>query len=269
MAGLIPGDVIEKRCELAFFTYGRMNPPTVGHKALIDQVIRESMGAGAGGARQRADAYVFPTSTHDRPDNPLPVEKKVDILKRMFPGDEVRIINTSDCRVSVGGSVSGGECRTAGDVVGKLRGAGYLPENITLLVGEVERIDSFKFLKDAERGGMVYKGINVRTIAEPRVKGAAGAAGMSGTNMRMAAEGVVAGNERSLTHMRAGINRHIPDDALGSLAKDIVRGMTNASLKKSKAKSGGGKNLSRQRRGKPVCGRRQTMKSGCARARTL
>jgi len=82
---------IQKRHERVYYTYGRMNPPTVGHRALIDQVIAEAAGA---------DVYIFPTSTHDAPKNPLPVERKVDILRKMFHNRPARIINTSDCRVA-------------------------------------------------------------------------------------------------------------------------------------------------------------------------
>jgi cytidyltransferase-like protein len=220
------GDVIEKRHEHAYFVYGRMNPPTVGHRALIEQAIEEG-----------GDVYVFPTSTQNAPKNPLSVDKKVGLLKRMFHGRAVRIINTSDCAVVTPDGRVEGQCRTAGDVVGALERAGYAPENITLLVGEEERVSSFAFLRP--------RGITVRKVMRERLVNAGNmsAASMSATKVREAA---MAGN---MARFRLGINEAIPEDELPGLAAEIVEGMTRPKAKTAR-KRGGGKKLSRGRRRK-------------------
>lgn len=70
----------------AVFAYGRMNPPTIGHKKLIDagKMLAQSLDA---------DFFVFPTRTHDRQNNPLDFNTKLKFLKTFFP--EVRFIGTT------------------------------------------------------------------------------------------------------------------------------------------------------------------------------
>ena len=223
-------DTIRKRHERVFYTYGRMNPPTVGHRALIDQLISEA---------HNADAYVFPTSTHDAPKNPLPVKRKVEILRRMFANRPVRIINTSDCRVipEDGGPTINGECRRPQDVVERLIQAGYEPENITLLVGEEERVGSFSFLK--------RRGVTVRAVTRKREVG-----GISATKVREAAQAMIEGDPTAEDRFRSGINASIPDKNLFSLAEEIVDGMWKP---KAAKKRGGG----RTRRSKKMRSRRR------------
>ena len=234
---------IEKRHDHVFYTYGRMNPPTVGHRALIEQVIAEARGPAAAGGGPNADVYIFPTSTQDTTKNPLPVARKVDILRRMFHGRPVRIINTSDCRVVSGGELVEGECRQPQHVVERLIQAGYEPENITLLVGEEERVGSFSFLKG--------RGINVRAVAGKRVVNAGNfsAATISATKVRQAARDMLEGDEEAAARFRIGINAAIPDRDLKGLAEEIVAGL--AKPKTAKKRGGGrsrGKKLSRRRR---------------------
>lgn len=76
--------------EIAHFIFGRFQPPTVGHGALI-QKISESAGQG--------DAYVFVSSTQDAKKNPLNVVQKIKWLKQMFGQKygNVKFINTTSC----------------------------------------------------------------------------------------------------------------------------------------------------------------------------
>lgn len=72
------------------FTVGRFNPPTKGHKKLIDTVLSLAESAGA-------DSMIIPTKTVDRPlkktgkpnplasKNPLPFEIKVAFMRELFP----------------------------------------------------------------------------------------------------------------------------------------------------------------------------------------
>lgn len=70
----------------AVFSYGRFNPPTIGHKKLIDagKMLAQSL---------NADFFVFPTRTHDRERNPLDFDTKLKFLKAFFP--KVRFIETT------------------------------------------------------------------------------------------------------------------------------------------------------------------------------
>lgn len=59
---------------LAVMTFARMNPPTIGHFHLIDQLSREE-----------GDHWVFLSHTHDTKKNPLDIESRKMILEKRFP----------------------------------------------------------------------------------------------------------------------------------------------------------------------------------------
>lgn len=89
-----PDNVVKAIKPNVVFTYGRFNPPHIGHRKLIEAIIAKA-------AENNADAYVFVTSTQDAESNPLIVSEKVRLLKLMFPNSsKVRIINTTEqnCR---------------------------------------------------------------------------------------------------------------------------------------------------------------------------
>ncbi len=67
-------DLYEKPNHAAF-CFGRMNPPTLGHKELLKKVAEE------GGENY----FIFATKTHKLPDNPLPYTEKVNFIKQLFP----------------------------------------------------------------------------------------------------------------------------------------------------------------------------------------
>lgn len=62
----------------ATFTFGRFNPPTTGHKKLVDAVVNHAKKTGG-------KHYVFLSHTQDSKKNPLSHEQKVHFAKKMFP----------------------------------------------------------------------------------------------------------------------------------------------------------------------------------------
>lgn len=60
----------------ASFCFGRMNPPTVGHKQLIDTVAKSA---------QSSDYFIFVSHSQDTKKNPLDPQTKISFIKRMFP----------------------------------------------------------------------------------------------------------------------------------------------------------------------------------------
>lgn len=155
----------------AYFIFGRFNPPTIGHKVLIDKLIEIS-------SAHDSDAYVFATSTQDAKKNPLRVEEKVEILKMMYPAPAtVRIINTME-----------NGCRTIPSVLAALRGAGY--DTLTLVAGS-DRVPEFRDK---------FKDLAVVSGGE-RDPDANDAAGMSATIARSAAiQGRLEDFERSINN---------------------------------------------------------------------
>ena len=59
------------------FTFGRMNPPTIGHGKLIDKVLSIAKGSGA-------KAIIYPSKTEDDNKNLLPFKMKVKVLKDVY-----------------------------------------------------------------------------------------------------------------------------------------------------------------------------------------
>ncbi len=63
-------------------TFGRHNPPHLGHKLTLDHANDL---AGSIGDNAQADQRFYTSRSQDPKKNPLPYEMKVDHLKRMFP----------------------------------------------------------------------------------------------------------------------------------------------------------------------------------------
>ena len=63
--------------ETAVFTFGRMNPPTIGHKKLVDKVSSVAKTA-------NADSYIFLSHSQDKEKNPLSYRDKLSIAKNAF-----------------------------------------------------------------------------------------------------------------------------------------------------------------------------------------
>ena len=173
-------DTIEQKenHQNVLFTFGRFQPPTIGHKVLIDFIASESLKLGD------TDGYIFVSSTQNkqlRPknvfestkqnENPLSVDLKVLYLKKMYPETSVKFINTTEC-----------ECRTIFSIIDKLKSAGYT--GLTMAVGS-DRVESFKTLMSRVGVNVIAAGERIINASSNSVKA------MSGTKMREAA---VAGN---------------------------------------------------------------------------
>jgi len=65
------------------FAFGRFNPPTVGHKKLIDTVVDAADGG---------DFYIFTSQSQDPDKNPLDYQTKVNFLKKLFPDIQDKIV---------------------------------------------------------------------------------------------------------------------------------------------------------------------------------
>ena len=59
-------------------SFGRMNPPTIGHQKLIDHVLRTAQ-------REGADHDIRLSHSQDKKKNPLTREQKLHHARKMFP----------------------------------------------------------------------------------------------------------------------------------------------------------------------------------------
>ncbi len=71
----------------AIFALGRLNPPTTGHRRVVEKLREEAQ-------REGAVARLYLTETHDEKRNPLTPEQKIAFVQKLFPGVEVRLAKT-------------------------------------------------------------------------------------------------------------------------------------------------------------------------------
>jgi|Laugrespbdmm15dd_1035085.scaffolds.fasta_scaffold12141_2 hypothetical protein len=181
---------IVKHHSKVYFTFGRFQPPTIGHKVLIDKLSELAH-------EEDADAYVFVSSKQnnmekykrtklyremqktgqfmstDENENPLPVGTKVEILRKMYPSSGVTFVDTT---------VEG--CPQLFNVLDKLRSSGY--DDITMGVGS-DRVATFE---KVFKGDLKVVSLGERTVNASNMSAKA----MSGTKMREAA---ISGNKEA------------------------------------------------------------------------
>ena len=143
-------------------TFGRFNPPTVGHEALIKKVSSSSKGG---------DYRIYPSRSEDPKKNPLDVGTKIKFMKQAYPEHKNAIQNSE-------------EMRTIFDVLGALDGEGYSEVNI--VVGG-DRVSEFTSLSTKYNGDLYnFEKINVVSAGD-RDPDADGVEGMSASKLRKAA----------------------------------------------------------------------------------
>lgn len=145
------------------FAFGRFQPPTTGHELLVKAVQKIAL-------TQKADHIIFASKTEDKKTNPLPVDRKVYYLKRMFPGANFRAAdNTTRTMIEAA----------------KFLNKKY--KNLVMVAGS-DRVAAFtKFLNDYNGKEYNYDTITVVSAGE-RDPDSDTATGMSGTKMREAAK---------------------------------------------------------------------------------
>lgn len=159
-------EAIEKKH--ASFCFGRMNPPTLGHKQLIDTVAN----AAAGG-----DYFIFVSQTQDSKKNPLDYATKVKFIKALVPEHAQHVVYDTGLKTII-------------QIAQWLYAKGY--SSVTFVAGS-DRIDNFRELLNKYNGvegpSGVYKfnSINVVSSGE-RDPDADGLAGISATAARDAAK---------------------------------------------------------------------------------
>ena len=160
---------LEARGDTAVFTFGRFNPPTTGHEKLIDALAREQ------GKNPGAPMYVYPSHSQNPKKDPLPHNKKVAYMKKMFPKYKRNI------------TVS--RARNVFDIAVELHNKGH--KAVVMVVGS-DRVDEFSNLLDkyngveGRHGFYGFDDIKVVSAGE-RDPDAEGVTGMSASKMRAAA----------------------------------------------------------------------------------
>lgn len=156
--------ILEQKEKEAFFTFGRMNPPTVGHGKLMDVLSSKS---------GNKPYYIYLSHSQDAKKNPLTYEQKIGHARKMFPKHAKGII--LDKKV-----------KTAFDIANSLYSKGF--EKVTMVVGQ-DRISEFETLLKkyngvkARHGFYDFKEINIVSAGD-RDPDAEGVEGMSASKQR-------------------------------------------------------------------------------------
>ena len=143
-------------------TFGRFNPPTTGHEALLSKVKASSKGG---------EYRIYPSRSQDPQKNPLDPGTKIKFMKQAYP-DHANAIQSSE------------EMRTIFDVLTALDSEGY--SKVNLVVGG-DRVSEFNSLATKYNGDLYnFDDIKV-TSAGDRDPDAEGVEGMSASKLRKAA----------------------------------------------------------------------------------
>lgn len=151
----------------AYFTFGRMNPPTIGHEKLLTSLSKKAKGN---------PYFVYLSQSADPKKNPLKFTDKVKFARKSFPKHARQIL--VDKKV-----------KNVFDVAVKLADDGY--KNIVMVVGS-DRVREFDVLlnkyngKKGRHGLYNFNSISVMSAGD-RDPDAEGAEGMSASKMRAAA----------------------------------------------------------------------------------
>jgi hypothetical protein len=207
----------------AYFAFGRMNPPTIGHQRLMEK-------AAAVASKEGGDAFVYITRTQDDKENPLSPEKKLEFVTKAAPKGILEVRLT----------------RGLPGAVKELREEGY--EDLTMVVGE-EDVEGFEEL--AEK-------LDIKILSGGERKGKAGAEGARATNVRLGALGL---KGRTEANVKSRLPDELQEDFPEIL--ELIRAGLNpgkvlraAEKKEGEGKLGGGGGRRRTRRGRRSTRRR-------------
>ena len=181
-----------------YVTFGRMNPPTIGHEKLMNTMAKKS---------GKNPYRIYLSKSEDKKKNPLPFKTKVKLARKMFPKHARQIMGDPSIRTII-------------DAVVKLYNEGF--KRVVLVVGS-DRVKEFDVLlnkyngQKARHGFYNFERINVISAGD-RDPDADGAEGMSASKMRDAA------TKNDFTAFSQGL----PKTVSNADAKNIYNTLRNA-----------------------------------------
>ena len=158
----------ENSGKTAVYTFGRFNPPTIGHEKLLRVVQTTS-------TKEGGDYFIYTSHSQDSKKNPLTHKQTINFLKLIFPKHRPYIEDSS--------------AKTALDAASEIHDKGGYTK-LVMVVGS-DRVSDFKSLlnryndKKSKHGYYYFESIDVISAGE-RDPDADGAEGMSASKMRQA-----------------------------------------------------------------------------------
>lgn len=190
--------LVEEEREV-YFTFGRMNPPTVGHGKVMDTLALKS---------GKSDYKIFMSQSSDSKKNPLTYEQKVKHTRKMFPKHARNVMVDKTVKTAINAMVS-------------LYNQGY--KSVTMVVG-ADRITEFEVLlnkyngQKARHGFYNFKSIKV-VSAGKRDPDSAGVEGMSASKQRENAQ------KNDFVAFSQGTPKSMSDKDARTLFNDVRKGM--------------------------------------------
>ena len=190
---------LHEESKTAYFTFGRMNPPTIGHEKLLDSLSSKS---------GKNDYFVFLSQVQDSKKNPLDYNSKVKHVRKMFPKHARRVMINK-------------KIRTAFDAASNIYNSGY--HNLVMVVGS-DRVREFNTILQKYNGVKGNHGFyNFKSIevvsAGARDPDAEGVEGMSASKMREFA------SDNDFTSFSQGLPKSMSNKDAKKLFNDVRTGM--------------------------------------------
>ena len=190
--------LIEEEREV-YFTFGRMNPPTIGHGKVMDTLAKKS---------GKSDYKVYLSQSQNPKKDPLSYTDKIKHTRKMFPKHARQVIMDKGVK-------------NVFDVAAKLYDEGYTKVN--MVVG-ADRIMEFETLLNkyngvkARHGFYNFKKINVISAGE-RDPDATGVEGMSASKQRENA------SKNDFVTFAQGVPKSMSNADARKLFNDVRKGM--------------------------------------------
>ena len=190
--------LVEEEREV-FFTFGRMNPPTIGHGKVMDALAKKS---------GKADYKVFVSQSQDAKKNPLSYSDKIKHTRKMFPKHARNIMVDKSVKTAINAMVA-------------LYDQGY--KSVTMVVGD-DRITEFDVLlnkyngQKARHGFYNFKNISI-VSAGKRDPDAVGVEGMSASKQRENA------SKNDFVAFSQGVPKSMSNPDTRKLFNDVRKGM--------------------------------------------
>ena len=182
-----------------FFTFGRMNPPTIGHEKLLDTLSKKS---------GRNPYRIYLSQSQDKNKNPLHYKDKIKHVRKMFPKHARSVmVNT--------------KVRTAIEALTSLYDEGF--KRVTMVVGS-DRVNEFDILmnkyngKKSRHGFYNFEKITAISAGE-RDPDAEGAGGASATKQRQSAK------DNNFTSFAQGLPKAVSNANAKQLFNAVRKGM--------------------------------------------
>tara|TARA_Y100001978_G_scaffold202367_1_gene223289 strand:- start:24 stop:575 length:552 start_codon:yes stop_codon:yes gene_type:complete len=177
-----------------YVTFGRLNPPTIGHEKLL-KAVQSKAGSD--------DWWIVVSQSVKPKTDPLPYQTKVEYLKKIFPWAANNIDDTACCKTPI-------------DVMKHLMMKDYT--DVVLVVGS-DRMGSMKFVQNYNRSDEYsFNTLEIESAGE-RDPDAEGASGMSASKMRAAAK------DQNTTDFIAGIPDTLTVQEKLELMIEVRKGM--------------------------------------------